>query len=118
MKVQRFEGTILNLDGVPDSAGDIFSTLSVVDIPTEPILVTHGFTGEPIGKASLMKSGKQITYNIELFEPMDVDLATQLYPAVGGSVLCRKDNLITACKLTMVSISSSRNTDPRIERLK
>ena len=113
-----FEGVILNIDGQPDSSGDVFAEGCVLEIADKPVPIFRDFDhAEIVGEARLIRDGSQVKYKIDIWEAaMPEQLARMLTPCIGGSILEKEENLIKKAKLTMVGLATI-NADSRIKKL-
>lgn len=117
----KFTVKVLNLDGRPDSVGDVIEP-DGVELKPEPVPVEWGFDDAPrnrMGAARLERRADGVYAEVELNKDWAQDIAgvRLMYPAVGGVTLERggRDPLhIKRCLVTRIGLSSSKNADPRI----
>lgn len=118
----KFTCVVLNLDGKPDAAGDVFGPDLELQI-AENVKVTHdfknrGFDEEFLGNATLTREAGLVKAEIDInVEKIPVEILKTLTPAIGGVVLERDGNTIKKCKINQIGLSISGNADPRIKKL-
>lgn len=118
---------VLNLDGVPDSTGDIFENCELKF--DNPVWLTIGWTSSPalddlLGSASLYYNPDRTQLLADLFirydSPERLLLETGescLYPSVMGITFAREGPCVRGAKITAIRIGLGRNADSRIEPL-
>jgi len=114
----KFTGVLVNLDGQPDSFGDVIDSDCEIDI-AEKIFVLYEFDQESLlGFAKLVKEDSTIKYEIEITNDClpeeDIKL---LAPCVGGSILKREGRKITKMSVNHIGLSIEGNSDPRIKSM-
>jgi hypothetical protein len=116
-----FTGVLLNMDGQPDSSGEIFYPSAVVELPEKEVLVTIGFSRDlpdVVGTAKITKNEEgYLKYDMTITrEEIPASVWKQLKPCLGGRILERVDSVIG--KFTADSIGlAGQNADPRIKAL-
>lgn len=116
----KFTGVIVNLDGQPDSFGDIIGPDCDIEISRD-MKVTHEFNNGPdsfLGIANLIRESDVVKYEIDIrVEKLPEDVLKLLVPCVGGSIVERDGRKITKCKFYSIGLSIEGNADPRIKPL-
>lgn len=111
---------ILNLDGIPDSSGEIIDPAGVEFEPE--VAVEYEFSGElrdQMGFAKIEKTEDGLYATIELNKhwKQDESVVVLLSPCIGGVVVDRKDNTLLKCKINRIGICRGPNTDHRIKSI-
>lgn len=112
---------VLNLDDVPDSAGEVIVAAGV-EMPAGTVPVQYEFSEkirDQLGQATVERRDDGIYANIEIYGHWADDIekmakARLLYPAVGGVTFEKSDGTIHRCRITRISLGSG-NADSRIE---
>lgn len=116
----KFTGVLVNLDGQPDSFGDIIDSSCEIDIAKD-IKVTHEFNNGPesfLGVANLIRESDVVKYEIDIkVDKIPDGLLKLLVPCVGGSIKQRDGKKITKCTFNSIGLSIEGNADPRIKPL-
>ena len=118
----KFTCVVLNMDGQPDAAGDVFDASSQIEIAKD-VKVTNdfqnrGFDEAFLGTAKLTVEEKCIKAEIDIkVDNIPEEVLKGLTPAIGGSVLERDGNTVKKCKINQIGLSISGNADPRIKKL-
>src|SRR5665213_734536 len=116
-----FTGTLLNLDGVPDSQGDIFDENTAIELPSHRVSVTLDFHKDPefwLGTAKLFFRSNELCYTMWLDDTRLPKYALEtLTPCMAGSTKDigrghRKD-----VRITSIGLFSISNCDPRIKSI-
>jgi hypothetical protein len=117
--MSKYTGTVLIMDGQPDSTGDAFPPDAQVEIK-ESVAVTRDFgdtVSDYLGEAKLRREGNEIKYDIELLDELIPDaMARLLRPCVGGSIRKRQDKNIVDFTIRQIGLALD-NADTRIKRL-
>jgi hypothetical protein len=115
----KFTGVVLNLDGQPDSSGDIFS--SDIDLKLKKhVKIVYEFQRPEkiIGHGTIKREGDQLTYDIDVDTTSVPEAILKcLTPAIGGHIIARDGKKITKAHITEIGLSISGNDDPRIKKL-
>jgi hypothetical protein len=111
---------VLNLDGVPDSVGDVFNKDTVVTFP-EKVPVSYSFFPEDgtmdeavrnhIAFATLERAEDGIYAS---FEPVEGKFIGGLTPAIGGVANERENAHMKSVRITCIGMMAMRNSDARI----
>ena len=107
---------VLNLDGVPDSVGDIFSADTVVTFDKDGVPIKTAFFDPSIeatrGRAMLNREGDALYAYVSFYqEPL------RGYPAVGGVLTEHEGPVMKKVAIKEIVISEKPNADKRIERI-
>lgn len=108
---------LLNLDGVPDKAGDFFDKSSKISWVTGPMyILDQPGKGWPIGEVKNIRvENDQLLCDLE-FTADQSSLQMQMYPTFSGKNLNSLGNHILEAKLMTVDMSHY-NSDHRIPKL-
>lgn len=124
MKTKKFEyrGILLNLDGVPDNAGDAFTKDSKILIDKKLKVFRDFRDGSDcagkyfMGSATAYKRNGAIKYKINLL-PQYEEIAHLFTPAMGGVLMDRDGKFIKKVRITQIGLTTNGNADRRIKRL-
>ena len=113
-----FTGTVLNLDGVPDSIGHILDDDTALELPSHEVPVTFECFNQPeflLGKAKLFYVNGQLRYKMSINDTRLPEYAVApLYPCVRGIFTFTTPKQISACKVVSIDLSEYKNCDERI----
>jgi hypothetical protein len=122
MAMIKFTGTVLRLDGMPDSSGDIFDENTAIELPSQVVPVTFEFHNKPefhLGWAKLYFRPGELKFDMHLDETKLPKYALDdLTPAICGSCSGRDGKRIQYASISSVGLSVSGNADSRIKPLR
>ena len=109
---------VLNLDGVPDSMGEVFDEKTTVTWTLGgqgvPSVLDFGKTpADNLGFAVLRQQGNKLLADVYIRRPFPGPVS--LYPAVGGRVIQKKGPRFLDVTITEISLNTRPNADKRIE---
>lgn len=116
----KFTGTLLNLDGQPDSSGEIFSPDTEIAIHSNGLEYTPVMLDfkTPVGQAILSRNEKSITYEMEIDEAaLTPGFAKLLTPSIYGSLKKREGMQLLIVDVHGISLTVAANADSRIKKL-
>lgn len=112
---------ILNLDGVPDSLGEVieYAGVKVLDCNVSVVLNFSNEIRDNIGVARLVRLKDGVYAEIEIRGAWKLDLESikRLTPAAGGVIFERTGNTIKRCEITHVGLCFGPNCDKRIKSI-
>ncbi len=110
---------VLNCDGIPDSAGDIFDENTEIEWFDEVFVSRDYLTKTVLGKAKLFKEGKAIYAEVSLEDGESYSVFLDcLTPAIGGIIFEREGNYIKKCLIREVAFLTIPNLDSRMKTIK
>jgi hypothetical protein len=114
-----YVGTLINLDGQPDTAGDVLDADTSVELPSHQVKVTLNFDHREefvLGRAKLFIRPSKICYRMDIDDSKLPEYALRdLVPCAGGVVMDRNGKHIKHIFLTSIGLSEAGNADPRIQ---
>jgi hypothetical protein len=117
-----YSGTLLRLDGVMDSQGEIFDHNTAIELPSNEVKVTLDFHEGPefwLGKATLYFAPGELRYDMILDNSKLPQHALEtLIPCAGGMIKNRNGQSILHALITSIGLTAHRNSDARIKPLK